>query len=160
MRSNAQIQAFRDTVDVCMLLDIGYKGRQWTFEKRVVGGTYTKGRLDRALANAPWMAHFAAASLEHLTAATSAHSPLQLDLGWGQRDPQRRTFRYEAMWEKHEGLQGFVHKEWAEHGTCNNVKEFHEKMQRMSSGLTNWSRQSFGSLRKDIKDLKKRLDEL
>ena len=27
MRSNAQIQAFRDTVDVCMLLDIGYKGR-------------------------------------------------------------------------------------------------------------------------------------
>ena len=27
MISNSQIRAFRDTVDVCMLLDIGYKGR-------------------------------------------------------------------------------------------------------------------------------------
>ena len=49
MRSNAQIQAFRDTVDICMLIDIGYKGRQWTFEKRVAGGTYTRCRLDREL---------------------------------------------------------------------------------------------------------------
>ena len=82
-----------------MLLDIGYKGRQWTFEKRVVGGTYTRCRLDRALANAPWIARFATASLEHLTAPTSDHSPLLLDLGRGQRNLQEHTFHYEAMWE-------------------------------------------------------------
>ena len=40
-RSNARIQAFRDATDVCMLLDIGYKGPFWTFEKKVAGGTYT-----------------------------------------------------------------------------------------------------------------------
>ena len=40
-RSNAQIQAFRDVLDVCMLLDLGYKGNFWTFEKKVTGGTYT-----------------------------------------------------------------------------------------------------------------------
>ena len=106
------------------------------------------------------MARFAAASLEHLTAATSDHSPLLLDLGRGQREPQRRIFRYEAMWEKHEGLKGFVQTDWAAHGTCNNVQELQEKLQRVSAGLTNWSRQSFGSVRKEIKDLKRRLDEL
>ena len=34
-RSNAQIQAFHDVLDVCMLLDLGYKGNFWTFEKKV-----------------------------------------------------------------------------------------------------------------------------
>lgn len=48
-RSNAQIQGFRDAVDVCMLMDIGYEGNFWTFEKKVTGGSYTRVRLDRAL---------------------------------------------------------------------------------------------------------------
>ena len=34
-RSNAQIQGFRDAVDIYMLMDIGYQGRFWTFEKKV-----------------------------------------------------------------------------------------------------------------------------
>ena len=33
-RSNAQIQGFRDAVDDCMLMDVGYQGRFWTFEKK------------------------------------------------------------------------------------------------------------------------------
>ena len=48
-RSQAQIQGFRDAVDVCGLLDLGYKGTKWTFEKRVAGGTFTRVRLDKAL---------------------------------------------------------------------------------------------------------------
>ena len=32
-RSNTQIQAFRDTMDVCSLMDIGFSGRPWTFKK-------------------------------------------------------------------------------------------------------------------------------
>lgn len=57
-RSNAQIQAFRDAVHICMLLDIGYSGQFWTFEKKVVGGTYTRCRLDRALVSSDWHARF------------------------------------------------------------------------------------------------------
>lgn len=44
-RGNAQIQDFRDTIDVCMLLDLGYKGRFWTFKKKVAGGTFTKSKV-------------------------------------------------------------------------------------------------------------------
>ena len=49
-RSNAQIQAFREAVDVCMIMDLGHQGRFWTFEKGVAGRSYTRVRLDRALA--------------------------------------------------------------------------------------------------------------
>lgn len=41
-RSNAQIQGFRDTVDVCMLMDLGYQGRFWRFEKKMAGGSDTR----------------------------------------------------------------------------------------------------------------------
>lgn len=33
-RSNAQIQDFRDVVDACMLMDIGYQGHFLTYEKK------------------------------------------------------------------------------------------------------------------------------
>ena len=34
-RSDAQIQGFRDMVDSCNLMDIGFEGRFWTSEKKV-----------------------------------------------------------------------------------------------------------------------------
>ena len=108
--SNAQIQAFRDAVDVCMLLDLGYKGNFWTFEKKVSGGSYTKCRLDRALVNAVWMAVYPLASVQHLTGATCDHSPLLLELGDTDGEVQRRKpFKYELMWETLDGLQTQFH---------------------------------------------------
>lgn len=79
-RSNAQIQGFRDAVDVCMLMDIGYQGHFWTFEKKVPGGTYTRVRLDRALATAELNEKYLDAHVRHLTAATSDHCPILLNL--------------------------------------------------------------------------------
>jgi hypothetical protein len=35
--SNSQIHAFQDTVDVCELMDLGYTGTAWTFEKKISG---------------------------------------------------------------------------------------------------------------------------
>mgnify|MGYP007071362024 CR=1 FL=1 len=34
-RSQSQIQGFRDAVDVCGLIDLGFKGTKWTYEKKV-----------------------------------------------------------------------------------------------------------------------------
>ena len=49
LRSQSQIQGFRDAVDVCGLIDLGFKGTKWTYEKKVTEGSYTRVRLDRAL---------------------------------------------------------------------------------------------------------------
>ena len=98
-RSNAHIQAFRDALDVCMLIDLGYKGNFWTFEKKVTGGTHTRCRLDRALVNASWLARFLLASVKHLTGVTSDHEPLLLEREVGHVAQFQKTFRYETMWE-------------------------------------------------------------
>jgi hypothetical protein len=41
-RSHAQIDGFREMVDVCGLHDLGCQGRNWTFEKRVAGGLFAE----------------------------------------------------------------------------------------------------------------------
>jgi hypothetical protein len=68
-RDSAQIEAFREAVDICGLADLGYKGLDWTWEKRVAGGEFCRVRLDRALATTSWSSLFPFASVEHLTAA-------------------------------------------------------------------------------------------
>ena len=118
-RSNAQIQHFRDAVDVCMLLDIGYSGRFWTFEKKVRGGSYTKVRLDRALANTDWRARFPLADLTHLTAASSDHIPILMRLNREQPSSrQPRPFRYEVMWEGHESWSDTINSAWTDGGSA------------------------------------------
>jgi hypothetical protein len=43
--SNSQIEAFRDMVDTCELMGLGYTGTPWMFEKKVAWGTFCRVRL-------------------------------------------------------------------------------------------------------------------
>jgi endonuclease/exonuclease/phosphatase family metal-dependent hydrolase len=77
-RSNTQIQAFREMVDVCGLMDLGYTGTAWTFQKKVTGRTYCRVRLDRGLATLSWAERFPLATVNHLNVAVSDHSAILL----------------------------------------------------------------------------------
>jgi hypothetical protein len=102
-RSNTQIQVFRETVDVCGLMDLGYTGTAWTFEKKLTGGTYCRVRLDRGLATLSWAERFPLATVNHLNATASDHSAILLRHVPGEViPPVQRLFRYEAMWETHQ----------------------------------------------------------
>jgi endonuclease/exonuclease/phosphatase family metal-dependent hydrolase len=105
-RSYAQIEGFREMVDVCGLYDLDFAGCRWKFEKKVAGGTYCKVRLDRALATPEWSSLFPIATVRHMAAVASDHGPILLQ--WRQGDGGRRKrrgkklFMYETMWESHE----------------------------------------------------------
>lgn len=94
------MDAFRDALDVCGLTDVGYTGNDWTFERKVAGGTFTHVRLDRCVANSDWMLSYPAATHEHKTTATSDHAALllKMDVHAGTAGP--RSFKYELMWER------------------------------------------------------------
>jgi hypothetical protein len=156
--SNAQIQAFGDAVDVCMLLDIGFKGRLWTFKKKVAGGSYTRVRLDRTLGSAEWCVLF----LTHLEAATSDHCPIQLELNREQAVPTAtpKIFRYEVAWETHESLKETIKETLAASQPGVRVVHLKEKLARLSNNLKRWDRDTFGSVRTEIKKLKKELGRL
>jgi hypothetical protein len=136
-RSNAQIAAFRETVDVCGLMDLGYTGVPWTFEKKVAGGSYCRTRLDRALASPSWSSRYPLAILKHLTAATSDHSPILLRFE-GEREQNQaaaRPFRYEVMWESHEAFNPILEQAWHAGGQGTTVGEIKGKLNHLSGDL-------------------------
>lgn len=95
-RPERQIQQFRDALDDCGLMDLGYRGPKFTWFKRNGDGEGIFERLDRGVANPAWINNFHEGYIQHLTAASSDHRPIILRTK--NRDKRRnRPFRIESM---------------------------------------------------------------
>ncbi|XP_073355348.1 uncharacterized protein [Aegilops tauschii subsp. strangulata] len=162
-RAWTQIQQFREVVDACGLADIGYVGMDWTFEKKVTGGQYCRVRLDRALASNEWCNMFPFATLRHLTAIKSDHSPIllmnELEAN-NRRVAIARPFRYEVMWERHEEFSRVLQQAWSSRPKSSSVAELRQKLDVVAAAFTSWSVQSFGSVRKELRELKGHLEAM
>ncbi|KAE8793329.1 hypothetical protein D1007_32030 [Hordeum vulgare] len=152
-------EAFRDAMDIYMLLDLGYKGNFWMFEKKVAGGSFRWCRRERAFANADWMERFSLDSVIHLMGATPDHSPILLELNPVEERTQK-YFKYQLIREQHEGLRQFLTQGWTAEVPCTSVEELKQKISKLARGLGRWSRNTFGSVRKEVKQLNQVLDEL
>jgi hypothetical protein len=123
-------------------MDLGYIGLDWTFEKRVARGDFCRVRLDRALATAEWSTLFPFATLRHLVAAKSDHSPIVLmneAADENRRIGTGKLFRYEKMWEQHTQFFPMLEQIWSADGLCGTVQEMREKLERISKSLVDWA---------------------
>ena len=138
-------------MDVCGLNDLGYEGRSWTYEKKVVGGAYCRVRLDRALATTDWINRFPEATLCHLTAAASDHSPIVLSWRRQHGRPKGKRskglFRYELMWESHDNFSSALSQSWQEEGSASTLQELQRKLAAISATLNDWGMNTFGHVR-------------
>lgn len=50
-RDEKQMHSFRKVLEDCRLVDLGYKGDQYTSSNKHEDDTFTKKRLDKAVAN-------------------------------------------------------------------------------------------------------------
>jgi endonuclease/exonuclease/phosphatase family metal-dependent hydrolase len=104
-RPARQMLDFREVLSYCDLHDVGYTGVPWTFDNKQAGGRNVRVRLDRAVASPSWSEWFPQVRVKHLISASSDHCPIFLDLEKDHNvQPQRRTARYEVMWEREETL--------------------------------------------------------
>jgi hypothetical protein len=162
-RSLGQIEGFREAMDVCELVDLGYAGNSWTYEKRVAGGPLCRVRLDRAVASAPWSTRFPMAIVSHLTGVNSDHCPILLR--WRETARQRRSteskiFRYELMWEKHADFKPFLTSAWEEREKATSMQQLHQKLTDVSGSLEEWGKTTFGHVQREIRQLNERLTVL
>ena len=93
----------------------------------MVGGSYTRARLDSALA----IALFPRAMVRHMHSVKSDHTPLFLVLEERDRVQRRdwlpKLFQYEKMWEEHEGFSDFVKHKW-DSSRASNASELQAKI--------------------------------
>lgn len=74
MRSERQMDGFREVVTRCQFRDLGFNVNKFTWFTIKDGGI--KVRLDRALATQSWMDLFRNHMVSHLNKSTSDHVPI------------------------------------------------------------------------------------
>ncbi|XP_071679953.1 uncharacterized protein [Lolium perenne] len=104
------------------------------------------------------------ASVRHFTAASTDHSPILFS--WEERTrPHRRCteeklFGYEIMWETHEIFGATLEHIWQQRGKATTLVELQEKINAVTGSLQNWSSTTFGSVRKESRELREELGRL
>ena len=79
VRPHNQMQAFRDTLDVCGFIDLGYIGSKFTWYGNRHGHIIWE-RLDRGVVTHDWLEKYLAASIWHLHCVELDHRPILLIL--------------------------------------------------------------------------------
>ncbi|XVF82809.1 hypothetical protein PTKIN_Ptkin16aG0079700 [Pterospermum kingtungense] len=103
LRRESQMEQFRECVEQSGLIDLGFVGAWFTWQRSVTENINVKERLDRCFANRSWYDLFPNYKVAHLTASVSDHypiimytdAPLRRNSGRG-----RRRFHSEAFWSK------------------------------------------------------------
>ena len=112
-RPHVQMQAFREVLDFCGFIDLGFTGPKFTWHSRRHGYLIWE-RLDRGMANYDWIAKFPAATLRHLHCFSSDHRPIKVVFDPNSESQRwfRRPFRFEEMWLADSGCSDTVLRAW------------------------------------------------
>ena len=96
--NRTRIAAFRNCLDKCGLIDLGFYGPRFTWtNKSLVWQSIIKERLDRRLGNADWTLLFPSAKIHHLPRVKSDHCPIMLNTDPSEPKPPK-LFHFEQMW--------------------------------------------------------------
>ena len=149
-RREAEMQAFRDIVDECELVDLGYCGHKFTWRGKRSGGMVLE-RLDRAFANTAWLELNPATRVQHVRAHSSDHNPIIIKPE-GITAGRNKPFRFEQMWLREADCGETVKATWGESLVDSTMPLVSQKIRNCGLRLSEWSRHSFGSIRRQLEE--------
>ncbi|GMI64491.1 hypothetical protein HRI_000118400 [Hibiscus trionum] len=156
IRSERQMDDFRNALQDCGLNDIGYRGPWFTWEWGKLSSNLIRERLDRGVANSGWWELFPYFSLDHLPHAFSDHCPLLLNTSSVQPGSNRtHHFRFEAAWLTEESCESEFQNLW--HSSSGNLPD---KLREVGRGLEEWFRKITKEKKIPVHVLKQRLQDL
>lgn len=159
-REAKQMEDFRDCLNRCGLVDLGFFGKKFTWCNRRFGDSRTKLRLDRMVANEDWMRHFPKARVFHSAMSISDHCLLKLSLNKGRNwvKPKKR-FMFKAMWTGDNRCREVVEMAW-DSVSGNPEFELADKLRCCKENLHKWNWQEFGNVKHTIKQKQEKLQHL
>jgi hypothetical protein len=114
-RSESQMSMFRECLDECGLMDLGFAGPKFTWNNRQEGDDLVRVRLDRAVANGSFTELFSGYRVENVITTSSDHLAVSITLAALEETahvlPVQQQFRFEAAW-----LRAPDYQEVMEHG--------------------------------------------
>ncbi|CAD6250169.1 unnamed protein product [Miscanthus lutarioriparius] len=103
-RGGSQMKLFRECLENCGLLDLGFSGPKFTWNNRQEGINNVRVRLDRAVVNGQFLQLFDDCHVDNIITFSSDHYAILISIGRGGDTKDYRhvtqNFRYEAMWAR------------------------------------------------------------
>ncbi|KAL6659989.1 hypothetical protein ACP70R_002111 [Stipagrostis hirtigluma subsp. patula] len=147
-RGEAQMKLFRDCLEDCELVDLGFTGPKFTWNNKQIGNDNVKVRLDRAVANGKFLQIFDDCYVENVAAFSSDHYAILISVKREEATNRNRSagqiFRYEAMWARAEDYKDVVEQSWIEGlDSPKNLTSIWSNINKMASILRQWSKKTF-----------------
>ncbi|KAA3454975.1 reverse transcriptase [Gossypium australe] len=133
-REKKKMAAFCKVLEECQLLDLGFQGRCFTWERGNLPETNIRERLDRGVVNGKWLHLFSNGFVRHLTHTISDHCPLLIHTTNEDQFKRSRRFKFEAWWTLEENFEQEVKMEWE-----SSDELIYEKLERLQSRLMRWA---------------------
>ncbi|XP_042952171.1 uncharacterized protein LOC122289257 [Carya illinoinensis] len=142
-RPERQMVRFREVLEEGGLFDLGWRGDKFTWSNKHEDETFTKERLDRAVANSKWMDNHTEGWVEMLVARCSDHRPILLNkslrVGLGGR--YKKLFRFETSWALDGNCEEIVKTVWKEVNRDGiPTMEILHKLAKIEGALSQWSK--------------------
>ncbi|KAL8143934.1 hypothetical protein V2J09_016966 [Rumex salicifolius] len=132
---------FADLVGRLDLIDMGFSGSSYTWNRGPKDAPTVSKRLDRVFTNIQGRLQWTDACVRHLPAIKSDHNPIYLTLSAANLvDRSRRPFRFESMWTLHPQFMPFVESKWQRSSSTITA------LSNLKTDLQGWNREVFGNL--------------
>ncbi|KAK6135525.1 hypothetical protein DH2020_030739 [Rehmannia glutinosa] len=159
----SSVASFRETIDDCRLLDLGFEGPSFTWRKSTNNLNNIMERLDRYLGTRCWMEAFECFKVQNLDFYGSDHRAIILHTDFRQslkksmygRSP---LFRFEPLWMVTDSFSEVLQSSW--HTNQLSATSFKEKLKLCGADLRKWSVYEFGNIRRRVEDLQSELTGL
>ena len=158
-RSQTQMQQFRDVMDECGFINLGFLGPSYTWQKHFSASHSIWERLNCALATNDWLLRFAGTHVQHLKSDTSDYSPLWIDMEGLNFQSISKSFRFDEAWLSNHTCSKVVEAIWEAREVANLVARVILKIDKCGWELKKWERDHFGNIRNTLKEKRKEFVE-
>lgn len=146
--------SFGNWINEMLLIDMGFKGNQFTWKRGKEERFFVAKRLDRILCCAQSRLKWQEATVMHLPFLSSDHSAMYLQLGPKARLDARRPFRFEAAWLSHPSFKELLLASWDPNLDTRNA------LGKLSVVLRMWNKEVFGDVNRRKEALVKEIKEV
>ncbi|XP_075665213.1 uncharacterized protein LOC142634846 [Castanea sativa] len=154
-RPHYQMQQFREVIDECGFMDLGFEGSKFTWSKHFENGSSIWERLDRCLVTNSWFMKFAGSRVFHLTCTSSDHVPILISLLGLSPPVRKKIFHFEQMWLSDSSCEEVVYSVWGSGSGLGDGGNILRKVERCGKELGHWEKNVFGNVRMELNRLKK-----
>ncbi|XP_074323958.1 uncharacterized protein LOC141660875 [Apium graveolens] len=150
------LEGFVDAVNDCGLIDMGFSGNEFTWERARGQTNWIQERLDRGLANQQWQSLFPDAKIRVWDVSSSDHLPLILELNRQVYVQKSCRFKFENIWIREADCYNLINQ------SCNMQEGLGimEKIKYCTMKLQEWGGGQLKELGVQIKQSKGRLHRL